>query len=96
MDWGRVSTKTLITIGSIIVCGSAGGMAFLAFHEHHAFSLSMSGVVWGAIWLLDSIRCSLSLKSLQVGDESTAKRHLGKVVMLRSKATAIRNKYGLG
>lgn len=93
MNWERISTKTLTGIGVIAVCGAAAGMVFL---EHRAWSLSMSGAVFGSIWLLDSIRCSLSLRSLQMGNESSAKRHLGKVVMLRSKAAAIRTQSGLG
>ena len=104
MNWSRIRTKTLIVIGVSMVCGSVGGAAlgFYAFHNYgqklivsQGTSLFMSGVCWGTMWLLDAIRCSLSQKALYSGDHVAAEKHLGKVLLLRKKAEAIRQVYGL-
>ena len=55
----------------------------------------MSGLVFGTIWLLDAIRCHLSVTRLRAGDDVKAERHLGRVVMLGRKAEAIRQGCGL-
>ncbi len=104
MNWSRIRTKTLIVIGVSMVCGSIGGAAlgFYAFHNYgqrlvvlQGASLFMTAVFYGMWWILDAIRCSLSQKALYSGDYVAAEKHLGKVLLLRRKAEAIRQVYGL-
>ena len=104
MNWKHVSVKALVIIGAIMVFGSVGGMVLANYMTHHfgtkliysqGLSVAMWGTVWGVIWLVDTYHLSMSRKALSAADPATAKKHLGRVRILRSKEESIRREHGL-
>ena len=104
MNWKHVSLKALVVIGAIMVCGSVGGVVLASYMIHHfgpkliysqGLSVTMWGTIWGVIWLVDTHHLSMSRKALSAADPATAKKHLGRVRILRSKEESIRREHGL-